>query len=401
VGGHLTVDGWWTDPVSELPDHAWLDAEARRLLAFARGARLSSGGFGWLGDDGRVDADRPLELWINARITYVFTLAHLWGEPDAATYADHGLAALTELFRDAEHGGWLSRLGGAEEGRKAAYDHAFVLLASAAGTVAERPGARALLDEAVAVVEERFWVEEEGALLDTWDAAWREPEPYRGANANMHGVEAFLAVADATGDGVWVERAARIAARLVGEARDHDGRVPEHHDAEWRAVLDFNRERPGDPFRPYGATVGHGLEWSRLVLQLHAAGGGGEELVEDARLLFDAAVRDGWAVDGAPGFVYTVDWDGTPVVRERMHWVVAEAVLAAAAQGRDDLAAEWWAYAREHLVDETRGSWHHELDPQNRPASTVWSGKPDVYHAFQACLLPRLPLHPSPAAALA
>ena len=52
-----------------------------------------------------------------------------------------------------------------------------------------------------------------------------------------------------------------------------------------------------------------------------------------------------------------------------------------------------------HTVD--RGSWHHELDPGNRPQASVWRGKPDLYHAVQATLLPRLPLSPSLASALA
>ena len=30
----------------------------------------------------------------------------------------------------------------------------------------------------------------------------------------------------------------------------------------------------------------------------------------------------------------------------------------------------------------------------------TWQGKPDVYHAFQATLIPRLPLSPTLAAAL-
>ena len=33
--------------------------------------------------------------------------------------------------------------------------------------------------------------------------------------------------------------------------------------------------------------------------------------------LFEASVNEGWTVDGADGFVYTVDWEGRPVVRER------------------------------------------------------------------------------------
>ena len=51
-------------------------------------------------------------------------------------------------------------------------------------------------------------------------------------------------------------------------------------------------------------------------------------------------------------------------------------------------------YIAEHLIDSELGSWHHELDEQNRPAATTWRGKPDVYHAYQALLLARMPLAP-------
>ena len=34
----------------------------------------------------------------------------------------------------------------------------------------------------------------------------------------------------------------------------------------------------------------------------------------------------GWAADGSDGFVYTTDWEGRPVVQERMHWVLTEAI---------------------------------------------------------------------------
>ena len=41
------------------------------------------------------------------------------------------------------------------------------------------------------------------------------------------------------------------------------------------------------------------------------------------------------------------------------------------------------------------------LDPQNRPSADIWPGKPDLYHAWQAVLIPRLALAPSMATALA
>ena len=56
-------------------------------------------------------------------------------------------------------------------------------------------------------------------------------------------------------------------------------------------------------------------------------------------------------------------------------------------------------YVAEHVLDRDRGSWWHELGPDNRVSRTVWAGKPDVYDAVQATLLPRLPLAPAPAVA--
>ena len=220
----------------------------------------------------------------------------------------------------------------------------------------------------------------------------------------MHTVEALLAVGD-------LARAERILTRVVhGFARENGWRIPEHFDATWTPLPDYNRDEPAHPFRPYGATIGHWFEWSRLTLSLRDALGDAAPgwMLDDAVALFDAGVREGWAVDGADGFVYTVDWDGTPVVRQRMHWVVTEALAAAATlhavTGEASYATrheEWWAYAEAHLVDRERGSWHHELNPDNSPAAGTWAGKPDVYHAFQATLVPRLPTFPAFARAIA
>ncbi len=107
-------------------------------------------------------------------------------------------------------------------------------------------------------------------------------------------------------------------------------------------------------------------------------------------------MRDGWAVDGAEGFVYTTDFTGRPVVRDRLHWVLTEAIATAwtlhAATGIASYAdwyGTWWAHAQGYFLDGS-GSWRHELNPSNSPASNVWEGKPDVYHAYQAALLPEL-----------
>ena len=64
---------------------------------------------------------------------------------------------------------------------------------------------------------------------------------------------------------------AEISRRVASEfAQPHSWRIPEHYDAHWQPQLE-HQDHPDDPFQPYGATVGHGLEWSRLLLHLEAS----------------------------------------------------------------------------------------------------------------------------------
>ncbi|QAY62784.1 AGE family epimerase/isomerase [Xylanimonas allomyrinae] len=401
-------------PWPALPSHrAWLDAETRRLLRFGAGAALAGGGAAYLDETGRPDAAHGVQTWITARTAHVYSLGHLLGVPGSAAVADAALAGLAGLLRDAVHGGWHHAVSASGEpdvaAGKSCYDHAFVMLAAASATVAGRPGARDLLSEATDVYLHRFWDDAAGRPVDAWDSAFTALDPYRGLNATMHSVEAMLAVADASPPdeaAAWRARAGRAAAFVVALADVHDARLPEHFGPDWSPDLDLNRDRPADPFKPYGATPGHGLEWARLLVHLDAVAPD-TRLTAAAVALFDRAVADGWAADGADGFVYTTDWSGAPVVRTRMHWVVAEAIAAASAlfartgEARfADWYATWWDYADRFLLDRERGSWVHELDQANRAASSVWPGKPDVYHALQATLIPRLPLAPTLARAL-
>ena len=375
----------------EDPTPDWLRDQVGALLRFGAGARREVG-FGWLRDDGTDDLAVPGQLWVNARMTHVFALGHLLGQEGAETLCDHGLAALTGAFLDARHGGWVSDLGD-PAGPKQCYQHAFVVLAAASATIAGRPGAAELLDEVLAVVLDRFWDESAGAAREEWTADWSALSAYRGANANMHLVEALLAAADATGDGTWRQRARSISQRVVLDvAPAHGWRVVEHFTDDWSPVLDYNQDFPRDPFRPYGVTPGHGLEWARLLLQVGTSTG--EDLREPAAALFGRAMADGWLDQG--GLAYTTDFEGVPVVPDRFHWPVAEGIGAAATLhevGVDALAdyRRLWDFARERLVDPA-GGWHHELGADGAPAAVTWSGKPDVYHAVQACLVPLLPV---------
>jgi len=399
--------------VSEPGTAPWRRAEAGRLITFGRGAALAGGGFGWLGVTGEIDLAQPCPLYINARMTHAFALAHLDGVAGADSLVASGLAALATRYADGENGGWFSAIdvsGTVTDSAKTNYAHAHTLLAASSAVAAGIPGADAALSTAAAAIEQHFWSDAEGCALDTWNAGFSELEPYRGANSNMHSVEAYLAAGDVTGNPVWHDRAASIASRLINEhARAHAWRIPEHYDENWQPLPDYNLQHRDDPFRPYGTTPGHSFEWARLLVNLEAALPAPPAwLPEAAAALFDRAAADAWHRDGHPGLLYTVDASGQPVVTSRLHWVACEAVLAADAlhrrTGEERFAAaaqRWWAEIDRYFLDRRNGGWWQELDPDMSPAASTWSGKPDLYHSYQAMLFPSLPLSPTAATALA
>lgn len=365
--------------------------------------------------NGDPESARPPATWITCRMVHCYALGHLLGVPGSRPIAQAAMTGLTGALRDDEHGGWFEDASGDGSSGKQAYTHAFVVLAASSAVAAGLDGATELLRRALAVHETHF-LDDAGLVIDAWNRDFTEPGDYRGINATMHSVEALLAAADATGDTHWLRRAARLAAFAADQAAGNQWRMPEHFTSEWGFLPDHNVDHPADQFRPYGATVGHGLEWARLLLHVEAAlaaagllevPGPDQGWLRAAKRLYRRAITDGWARNGHPGFLYTTDWDGAPVVEDRLHWVTAEAIGAAAAlwqrTGKKRYARDygtWWDFAATRLIDPAAGSWHHELDPLNRPAGKVWPGKPDLYHALQATLIPRLPLSPALAFAL-
>lgn len=396
------------------PHHdKWLDTHARDLLAFGTKVGDAGPGAAWLDGQGNPDASQPVNTWITCRMAHIYSIGALMGIPGSAPIAQSMLDALrVGPLRDTDAGGWFPGIGpdGNTLPGKSCYDHAFVLLAASSAVHADLDGAEELLTDAIAIYEDKFWDEEAGLAVDTWNTAFTELDTYRGINANMHSVEAMQAVAALRDPDLWLTRAESISRFVVTIAGKHDWRIPEHYGPDWAPELELNADDPAHQFKPYGATVGHGLEWARLLLHMEATPGRGDRpwLVEGAVELFKRAVTDGWSVDGKPGFVYTTDWDGKPVVADRLHWVVPEATNAAAAlyaRLGDDSYAElyriWWDYAATYMIDAEHGSWHHQLDADNVLNESVWPGKPDLYHTFQATLIPRLPLYPALTAAVA
>ena len=114
---------------------------------------------------------------------------------------DAAVRGLAGELRDTENGGWYEGLtaeGGILPGKQC-YAHAFVILAGTSACLAGRDGAEKLLEEALKAYDKYYWNETEGLSADNWNTEFTVMDDYRGLNANMHSVEAFLAVADIAG----------------------------------------------------------------------------------------------------------------------------------------------------------------------------------------------------------
>ncbi len=382
----------------------WVRAHRESLLDFYQpGVRLRTGGFAYVDNDGTALPQMGAQLWLGARMLHVFSIAHMLGRPGADDLVEHGLDFYADgAGRDAQFGGWFATVGGDQPSdRKELYGQAHVLLAASSAYTAGFERAGNMIDEALDIVERRYWREAEGRCVEAYDRTFTELDTYRGQNANMHLTEALLAAYEATGESILLERASRIAWNIAGRATN-DGvgawRLPEHFSEDWEDLLDYNRDDPRHPFRPYGSQPGHWLEWSKLLMQLKGQGVDEPWIVPAARNLFTGSFKDAWMPNG--GFVYTMDWNGAVVVPEKFFWEPPEGLGAAhylfLHSGEQEFADAYrtiWRYCDAHFIDHQGGSWFPELDADNRPVVHTWLGKPDLYHAFQATLYAEMPAH--------
>ena len=347
-----------------------LAAECDRLLDFGRHFPHPRGRRGLAGRRGRPDLTRPVFTWITARMTHVYCLGHLLGRSGDADLAAAGPErAAAAGCGTSESGGWFtaSTTTARPRTRRPATPTPSWCSPPARPGLAALPGADDLLEEALAVWEERFFDADAGLFVDAWDRGFTRLDPYRGLNGNMHAVEALLAAADATGDETLRERALGIVRRVVHDFAEPQ-RLADPGALRRRVAAACWSTTPTGPTTrssrtgPRSATAWSGpgccCTWRPSL---------GDEapdwLAPASVALFERAAADGWAVDGADGFVYTTDWDGRPVVRDRMHWVLAEGFAAAAAL-HQRTGEQRYADARPDLVG-VRGT------PPDRPRARL------------------------------
>ena len=378
------------------PGHRdWLATDALRQLDFFRPSLRGDGGFDVLDRAGRP-LPGPQELHTTTRLVHSFALAHAAGAPGCEDIIDAGLGFLWRRHRDARHGGyaWAVAPEGFADDTKLAYGHVFVLLAAASARQVGHPDAERLLGDVAEVLDLRFWDKGAGLLSDEYRRDWTPFSTYRGMNANMHGAEAMLAAHEATGERQWLDRAGRILEFFAGRiAPEHGWRLPEHYTERWQVDAVYS----GNPmFRPPGSTPGHSFELGRLVLQHWDLSGRSDDAPDRARQLVERAFADAWRRDG--GFVYTLGTDGRPAIRDRYWWPVTEAIGVFASLLKLDASPEdeeryrdCWRFAARHFIDARHGGWLPEIGEDGRPVERQFRGKPDIYHAIQADLIPLAP----------
>ncbi len=364
-----------------------------------------SGGFyQFFKDDGRIYDRHTRHLVSSTRYVFTYSMAarHLGGE-DYLAQARRGVAFLRDAHRNPVTGGYAWTLDWRDGEKRVTdatnhcYGLAFVLLAYSHALMAGVTEARAHIDETFALMERRFWNESDGLYGDEASADWSVLAPYRGQNANMHGVEALLAAFEATADLRFLHRAEVVAHNItVRQAALAGGLIWEHYHQDWSVDWEYNKDDVSNIFRPWGFQPGHLTEWAKLLLLMerHAARlrQPADWIAPRAAALFDAAMERAWDhVHG--GIHYGFAPDGSICDGEKYHWVQAESLATAAVLAeRTGEAKYWnwydklWAYAWEHFVDHRHGAWFRILRADNTAFTDDKSpaGKVD-YHNMGAC----------------
>ena len=387
----------------DLPAHrAWLAgadrpaARVRAPLARPRRLRLARRGR-------RARPDRPPQLWITARMTHVFALGELLGLAGLRAARRPRAARARRALRRPRARRLVRRAGA---GRPQGGLRALVRAARRGErAIAGRPaGARSCSTTASP------W--SNGASGPRRRARRSRPGTARGARPSR--------TAAPTRTCTWSRRSSPRPTRPAtpsGCARGTDRRAADGRRARARlarrralrrrlgAATGLQPRRPAPPLPPLRRHPG---ARARVVAAPAAPRAALPDppgwLLEAARGLFARAVADGWAPTASSTRPTST---GGPSSRTGCHWVVAEAIGAAATLHAVTGERGLRRVVRARLG--LRGTAPHRrrarpLAPRARrraaPGEATWSGKPDVYHAFQATLVPRLPPRPSLAGAL-
>lgn len=338
--------------------------------------------------DGRPVAAPDRSALTTARLAYTFShAARLSGDPASLEAARHGFDLLLKAqFANGYVPKRFSPDGSASVPRRDLYDLAFVLFASAhyhrlTGEAEAIRLAEATMDGIESALAAPFggYTEDDLGTLP------------RRQNPHMHLLEAFHALAEATGNQRWFDAADRIVRLAAERFIDAQGTLGEFFDTDWQPVV-------GDPGRL--REPGHQFEWVWLLHHHHRLTGW-----ERARGLADGLYRFGLAhgIDsdpGCPALVFDgIDPDGGLVAPTKLLWPQTEFIKALGARfefAGDKTAAERLSHhlglTFQHFVDTRTGLWHNQLDRAGAPLPIALPSRV-LYHLF-LCLAETLRIMP-------
>lgn len=325
---------------------------------------------------GRPDVLADRRVRVQSRQIYVFAQAYELGWLDSAQgVCDRSTDELFRLAAMRDSSGTFDGVVNAltADGRVAdptrdLYTHAFVLLALAWRQRAfQDESAIELADEVLAFLDRRMKADNGG---------WVESLPVatpRRQNPHMHLFEAFLALAEATGEERFLKRASDM--RELFETVFFDplsGNLYEFFEDDWsRHPVEGNIVEPG-----------HMMEWAWLLEKYGELTGDPQYKI--SRRLYDRALSVGR--DPESGLlVDRISDDGSPLWSRRRLWPQTEFVKAAISMGRRGdqhaygLAADVLAQLRAtYLNVDVEGAWRDRYDerggalPGPIPASSLY-----------------------------
>ena len=333
-------------------------------------------------------------LVASCRFVFNYAMAfRQFGNEEYKQHVIHGVDYLRTVHRNSKTGGYAWKIsdGRIIDATNHCYGLAFVMLAYACAMKAGVSESRAWIYETFDLMETRFWSEEFGLYACEADNGWKVGA-YRGQNDNMHACEALICAYEATGDEMFVDRAARLAANMTIRQREKTGvHLWEHYTSDWEPDLDYNRNDRSNSIRPWGVQTGHQTEWAKLLLILD------RYRPEPWRLgcaveLFDNAMKFGWDHKFG-GLIYGYDLSGNPYDQDKYFWVQAESIAASALLAdRTGCEVYWswydslWNYCFTYFIDHTYGAWYRILTRSNARYDDrkSYNNKAD-YHTMGAC----------------
>jgi mannose-6-phosphate isomerase len=329
---------------------------------------------------GSADYDAPRRVRVQARQVYVYAHAAIlgWYEP-AASVAQHGFDWMIEkYYRPGGKSGFLhivSPDGAIVDGRIDAYDQAFGLLALAwMYRLTKDSQILALIHQVIAFVDEE--------IADPENGGWFEGVPHqlpRRQNPQMHAFEAMLALYEATGAEIFLERATKFLALLTDKLLDpSSGLLLEYFDGELRPPVELSLMR---------VEPGHHFEWTWLILTYARLRRCPPPVL--ARKLYQTMAAQG--IFSAKQIVDEISPDGSILQSSRRLWPITEYIRAnlvleehtldSGANARTTAAIAELTHS--YLKATPRGAWIDKLDVHGvildgqSPASSF-------YHIFGA-----------------